>query len=390
MNQQKKVAFLLHNLEGGGIQRVVLNLLKEIVKYDNISIDLVVASAKGSYLGQVPNEVRIVDLGTSINFRTKSLIRLIPAIANYLRQENPDILLSHLPYINGLAIIAKLLTQIPVKLILIEHTFLYHKAIELESSPAKIKQQKWQLLPTLMPVIMRWFYPLADKVVTVSEGMARELEQDLKLKSNSVQVIYNPVIDDSLHIKFNSPVEHPWFQPNQPPVLIAVGRLAAQKDYVTLLRAFAQFRQRYSARLLILGEGELRSHLESLVSELRLENDVSLPGFVRNPYAYMRLASALVLSSVWEGLPTVLIEAMACGCQIISTNCPHGPDEILAQGKYGWLVPVQDVTALAAAMQQALEFPKNPEELSDRAQQFRIEQAVSAYLDLIGLNSKRV
>jgi len=390
MNQQKKVAFLLHSLEAGGIQRVAFNLLKEMVQRDDISLDLVVASAQGSYLEQVPVGVRVVDLHTNIDFRTKSLIPLVPAIANYLRQEKPNVLLSHLPYINSLAVIAKLLTRIPVKLILIEHTFPYHKAIELESSTAKIKQQKRQLLPTLMPFIMRWFYPLADKVVTVSQGMAGELEQDLKLKPNSVQVIYNPVIDESLYLKLNAPVEHPWFQPNQPPVLIAVGRLAAQKDYATLLRAFAQFREKHSARLLILGEGELRSQLENLVSELSLETDVSLPGFVSNPYAYMSRAAALILSSVWEGLPTVLIEAMACGCQIISTDCPHGPNEILAQGKYGWLVPLQDLTALANAMQQALEFPKNTDELKHRAQQFRIEQAVSEYLDLIGLNSKIV
>lgn len=386
MSQQKKVAFLLHNLEGGGIQRVALNLLKEMVKRDDISLDLVVASAKGSYLEQVPPGVRVVDLRINIDFRTKSLIRLVPAIANYLRQEKPDILLSHLPYINSLAVMAKLLTRIAIKLILIEHTFPYHKAIELESSPAKIKQRKWQLLPTLMPVIMRWFYPLADKVVTVSQGMARELEQDLKLKPNSVQVIYNPVIDDSLYLKFNAPVEHPWFQPNQPPVLIAVGRLAAQKDYVTLLRAFAQFREKYSARLLILGEGELHSDLEAFVSNLGLETDVSLAGFVSNPYAYMAKAAAFVMSSVWETFGIVLVEAMACGCQVISTDCPYGPNEILEQGKYGWLVPIRDVTALATAMQQALESPKNSDGLRHRAQQFRIEQAVSAYLNLISLN----
>lgn len=390
MSQQKKVAFLLHSLEGGGIQRVALNLLKEMVKRDDISLDLVVASASGSYLEQIPSEVRVIDLHTNISFRTKSLIRLVPAIANYLRQEKPDVLLSHLPYVNSLAVIAKLLSLIPVKLILIEHTFPYNKAIELESYAARNNQQKWQLLTTLMPIIMRRVYPLANEVVTVSQGMARELEQYLKLKPNSIQVIYNPVIDDSLYLKFNAPLEHPWFQPNQPPVFVAVGRLAAQKDYVTLLRAFAQFREQHPGRLLILGEGELRSQLENLVSELSLENDVYLPGFVSNPYAYMSRASALVLSSVWEGLPTVLIEAMSCGCQIISTKCPHGPDEILEQGKYGWIVPVQDATALSKAMKQALEIPKNPDHLKHRSQQFKAEQAVSAYLNLISLNSERI
>jgi len=394
MTQPKKIAFLLHSLEGGGLQRVVINLLKLLVKREDIVLDLVVACATGPYLEQVPAGVRVIDLDTPIEFRSKSLIRLVPSIVHYLRQEKPDFLLSHLPYVNLLTVIAKAVAGIPVYLVLVEHTLLFPKMILSESSPAKIEkklllnnQNQWQLLSTLMPIMMRWLYPQADAVVTVSRGMARELETDLKLKPNSVQVIYNPVIDESLLLKSNSLLDHPWFQPNQPPVLLAVGRLAVQKDYPTLLHAFARFREQRLVRLLILGDGELRSQLEALVHELGLEADVLLPGFAQNPYAYMSRAAALVLSSVWETLSMVLVEAMACGCQVISTECPHGPDEVLEQGKYGWLVPVGDVPALAAAMQQALDSPRNPDDLRRRAQEFGIEQAVSAYLKILGLNN---
>ncbi|HAG85073.1 MAG TPA: glycosyl transferase [Cyanobacteria bacterium UBA12227] len=386
MSKPKRIAFLLHSLEGGGIQRVVLNLLKEMLKYNAMSLDLVVASADGPYLEQVPAGVRVIDLHTSIEFRAKSLIRLVPAIAEYLRREKPDTLLSHLPYANVFTVIAKALSGIPVDLVLIEHTFLYHKVVQLESLPPKTDKYKRQLLPSLMPIMMRWFYPKANAIITVSQGMARELERDLKLQPDSVKVIYNPVVDESLLLKSNSALNDPWFQPNQPPVLIAVGRLAAQKDYPSLLHAFARFREQRVVRLLILGDGEARSQLEALVHKLGIDADVLLPGFVQNPYAYISRASALVLSSLWEGLPTVLIEAMACGCQVISTDCTYGPDEILEQGKYGWLVPVGDVSALATAMQEAIDSPKKPDELRHRAQNFRIEEAVSGYLKIINLN----
>ncbi len=387
MTQPTKIAFLLHSLEGGGLQRVAVNLLKQMVSRNDISLDLVVACASGPYLEQVPAGVRIIDLQTSIEFRAKSLIRLIPAIAKYLREEKPSFLVSHLPYVNGLAVIAKIMSGISVYLILVEHSFSYNKVLQLESLPAKIDKSNGQLLPMLMPMIMRWFYPKADGLVTVSHGMAQELEKELNLKTDSVQVIYNPVVDESLFLKSNLLPDHPWFQTNQPPVLIAVGRLAAEKDYVTLLRAFAHFREEHLARLLILGDGEFRPQLEILVHELGLDADVALPGFVQNPYAYMSHAAALILSSRWETFAMVLVEAMACGCQVISTQCPHGPGEILEQGKYGWLVPVGDVEALAAAMQQAIDSPKNPDDLKHRAQDFSVEGAVSEYLKMMGFIS---
>jgi glycosyltransferase involved in cell wall biosynthesis len=165
-----------------------------------------------------------------------------------------------------------------------------------------------------------------------------------------IQVIYNPIITPELRAKAQVPLEHPWFRPGHLPVILAVGRLTAQKDFRTLITAFAQVRKNRQARLLILGEGEERRALEMLAEQLGVESDVGLPGFVQNPYPYMCGASLFVLSSRWEGLPGVLIEALYCGVPLISMDCPSGPREILAKGQYGQLLPVGDVDALAQAI----------------------------------------
>ncbi|MDJ0707803.1 MAG: glycosyltransferase [Leptolyngbyaceae cyanobacterium MO_188.B28] len=389
MTHKKRIAFLLKTLEVGGIERVVLNLLGALAKRQDIQLDLVVAQAKGGFLEQVPSNVRVIDLNTCIENRTRSLVKAVPAIAGYLRREKPDVLLAHLPIVNVLASIAKTLARSPVRLILVEHTLPFNRLVQVETAAnpnAKSPTHNTpDLLTTLLPLMMRGWYPRAHAVVTVSHGMAQELETALSMKSGSVQVIYNPVVDDSLLQKSRSAPDHPWLQPEQPPVFIAVGRLTVQKDYPTLIHAFAKLRQQESARLIILGEGESRSELESLIHQLDLTADVSLPSVTHNPYAYMSHASVLVLSSKWEGLPTVLIEAMACGCQVVSTNCPHGPSEILDQGKYGWLVPVEDPSSLASAMKAALHNSMDPEKLTRRANDFGLAQAIANYLAIMSL-----
>jgi glycosyltransferase involved in cell wall biosynthesis len=205
---------------------------------------------------------------------------------------------------------------------------------------------------------MRHFYPWANGVVVVSEGVRDDMVRLTGIPRQHVTVIYNPsVVAAEVQEKAKEPLDHPWLEPGQPPVLVAVGRLQQQKDYPMLLQAFAQVRRSQPARLLILGEGKERPMLEALIKELKLEDDVGLPGFVMNPYAYMDRASLFVLSSRWEGLPTVLIEALCCGTRAVSTDCPSGPREILRRGKYGTLTPVGDAAAFAHAITAALEKP---------------------------------
>jgi glycosyltransferase involved in cell wall biosynthesis len=191
--------------------------------------------------------------------------------------------------------------------------------------------------------------------VAVSQGVAEDLARSTGLRGDAIKVIHNPIITPSLRYKANEPFEHPWFKPGQPSVIIAVGRLTPQKDFPALISAFAKLRAYRFARLLILGEGEERNNLEKLIVELGLSDDIDMPGFVDNPYPFMKNASVFVLSSRWEGLPTVLGEALYFGVPIVSTDCRSGPREILKEGIYGRLVPVGNPDLLALAIQEALD-----------------------------------
>ncbi|MEC4984717.1 MAG: glycosyltransferase [Oscillatoria sp. PMC 1068.18] len=377
-NQQSShVAILANPAGGGGITRVVINLLKGMIEC-GIKVDFVLDCKKGKpYLADVPEGVKVVDLQAKITGGTSSALKIVPPLIRYLRREKPDLLLSHLTIANGVAAIAKTLAGVPVYLALVEHLSWF-------------EDQK--LSGNLQNKISYWWrkllYPRADAIVAVSAGMARGLENYLQLKLGSVQVIYNPVVDENLFEKAKAELAHPWLVKNQPPVILGIGRLVAEKDFSTLIRAFAELKKQANsespgkARLIILGEGNLRKQLETEIKELELEEEVSLPGYVENPYAYLSKAAVFVLSSKFEGLPTVLIEAIACGSPVISTDCPHGPREILADGKYGQLVPVGDLSALATAMHSALLSPREPAK-SSRWRDFSVEKAVTAYLQLI-------
>lgn len=202
---------------------------------------------------------------------------------------------------------------------------------------------------------VKLFYPWADGFVAVSQGVADDLRRFAQLPEVKVHTIYNPVVTDELLASAARTPEHPWLAPGEPPVILGVGRLVGQKDFATLVRAFALVRRTRSAKLIILGEGDKRPELEALVTELGLSDEVSLPGFVDNPFAYMARADTFVLSSRHEGLPGVLIQAMACGCKVVSTDCPSGPREILNNGSLGALVPVGDAGALAEAIVATLD-----------------------------------
>jgi glycosyltransferase involved in cell wall biosynthesis len=228
------------------------------------------------------------------------------------------------------------------------------------------------------------FYPWADGIIAVSQGVADDLGQITRLSSDRIQVIYNPIVLPELFTLAQEPVEHPWFKPGEPPVILGVGRLHPQKDFPTLIRAFAEVRKVQQARLMILGDGPERQALTTLVSELGLIEDVAFPGFVQNPYAYMSKAAVFVLSSAWEGLGNVLVEAMAIGTPVVSTNCESGPGEILDGGKYGRLVPVGDSRAIAQAITSVL--AGNTQKLDPGwLDQFTLEVCVQKYIDLLGL-----
>ena len=356
----KRVAFFLPTLHGGGAEKVVINLLKGMRGKD-VDLDLVVASTEGPYLNQVPKEVRV------INLETKRVVKALIPLSQYLRENQPSTLISHMSHANLIAVLAKILAREKTRLVLVEHN-------TLSAAKSKLIRAKF------IPVLMKLLYRYADAIVGVSQATARDLEYQLGLRKQTVKTIYNPVVDSQLIFQANQSLNHPWFEKGTPPVFLAVGRLTQQKDFATLIKAFAILRTTKVARLIILGEGELRGELEDMTKRLGISKDVAIPGFVENPYMYMKNASAFVMSSRWEGLGNVLIEAMACGCPVISTDCPHGPKEILAAGKYGILVPIGDVFTLSYAMLKVLDTSVRHDLLMHRANYFSVKKAVSKYL----------
>lgn len=357
------IALFLPSLRGGGAERVMLTLAKGFVER-GLTVDLVLNKAEGSYLSELPEGVRVIDLGAS------RLLTGIPRLARYLRQERPTVLLSAMKHANVTALIARKLSRTKVPVVVSEHN---NASISLSLS----RGFKSQILRALMRIT----YPSAKKIIAVSKGVAVDLVDLLSLDPARVTTVCNPIVNQVLLAKAEKPIDHPWFSPGAPPVVMGAGRLSAQKDFKTLLQAFAIVRHQRPVKLLILGEGDDRENLESMIARLGLKNDVSIPGFVDNPFQYMKHASVFVLSSRWEGFGNVLVEAMACGTPVVSTDCPSGPAEILGDGKWGRLVPVGDAEALAGGILGTLEHHERSPQT--RAMEFGVERAVESYISAL-------
>ena len=358
------LAIFLPSLHDGGAEKMMLNLLLGIADR-GYPIDLVLAMADGPHLVDVPKSIRLIDL------KAARVVTSLPRLIRYLREVRPHAILSIMNHANIVALLAQRLSGIPTRVLVSERNTLSMAA-----------QHARTLRAQLMPWLVRIFYPLANEIVTVSIGVADDLARIMGIPRQTIKVIYNPVITPELQQKVIASLEHPWFEPGQPPVILGVGRLTKQKDFTTLIQAFARVFRNHRARLLILGEGPERSALEALVKRLGLEQVVNLPGFVANPYMYMSRASLFVLSSRWEGLPGVLIEALYCGALVVSTDCPSGAREILADGRYGQLVPVGGEAEMARAIENVLagEYPHPPLE---SWHPFKLETVVDQYLDLL-------
>jgi len=351
------IAIFIPSLHGGGAERVMVTLANGFAARGH-RVDLVLSRAEGPYLTEVATNVRIIDLD-----RKRVLISLLP-LARYLRRERPDAMLSALNHANVIAIIARKLSRVSTRLVVSERN-------SLANRPAGMTG--WILRAT-----MKKLYPHADAVVAVSQAMAKELVTELGLPPTKVAAIPNPVDVPTLHSLAQERPNHQWLGAGQPPVVLSVGRLEPQKDYQTLLTAFAKLQSTSEARLIILGEGSQREELEQLVAQLGLTGAVDLVGFKENPFGWMAACDLFVLSSRFEGFPNVLVQAMACGAKVVSTDCPTGPNEILEGGLWGRLVAVGDADALAEAMAQALDDPNIPD-VQKRMEAFRSDVAVSAY-----------
>lgn len=358
------IALYIPSLRGGGAERVMVILANGLAER-GFKVDLVVAHGEGPYRAEVSPSVRVIDL------RAERVSTSLPGLVLYLRRNNPRAMLSAVSHANVIAVAAKTIARSNVRLIVSEHNNLSQSKRGSNSTAGRV-----------VVALMSWAYKRADGVVAVSEGVADDLAKTLPFPRSRIDVVYNPVVTPGLLERAAEPLSHPWLAADEPPVILGVGRLTAQKDFSTLIKAFAIVRKNVRCRLVILGEGELKESLQKLVKELGVGGDVLLRGFDANPFAWMRNSKLFVLSSAWEGLPTVLIEALACGAKVVSTDCPSGPFEILENGKWGAMVPVGDVGLLAGAIEAALKM-EGGSDGCERAAFFGVGNAVNGYVALL-------
>ena len=371
----RHLALFFSGLSGGGAQRRMLTLAAEFRRRGH-RVDVVVARPDGPFhTAPPPGAHLVVAKSAAQRFpwlrRRKglSVLASVPALARYLRHAHPDVLLSSSNPANLAALLARRLagTRTPVVVTVNVHV---SSAVANRGGAARL---------FLARAIARQ-YPRADAIIAGSRCVADDLARASGLSRDRITVIHNPIAAAEIWRQAQAPLDHPWFAPNEPPVVLGVGKLKVQKDFPTLVRAFAMLRARRPVRLLMLGEGEQRAALTALARQLAIAGDVGLPGFVANPFAFMARAGVFALSSAWEGFSNVLAEALACGCPVVSTDCPGGVAEILDGGTYGALVPVGDADALAAALAAALDAPPPREWLQARARAFSVESAAEQYL----------
>jgi len=364
--QLPKISLFIADLGGGGAERVFVNLAKAFSDC-GYPVDIVVGTIRGAaYLKDIPPQVRLVDLEIS------RIALGGPKLIKYLRRERPAIILATGDHSNCLAVLAQRFSGVDTRVAIRESNMVaFH-----------LPRLSW-IKRSVLACFIRYCYPRSYRVIGVSRGVARELNMSFGVPEEKLRVIYSPIISEELLEKAVEPVDHDWFKEGQPPVILTVGRLTVAKNHETLIRAFACVRKKTNVRLLILGEGEKKAELEALISRLGLAADVSLPGFQENPFAFMARARLFVLSSASEGLPGVLIQALACGCPVVSTDCPSGPREILQDGRLGRLVPVGDDTEMAEAISESLDVGKpTPCGLGDLGP-FTVENSTRKYLEVL-------
>lgn len=361
MSFRPHIALYVPTPVAGGAEKVFVNLARGFAQAGH-PVDLLLA--RRERLSEVPEGVRV------ISFESKHVSLTLFAVARYLHAHRPAVLFSALFTPNVVAVVAKYLVRVPTRIIITEHTTFSQAARHASSLKAR-----------LLIELAKRVYPYADSFVAVSKGVASDLVSSVGIDRGRLKVIYNPIPTPTLQAAARKPAaSFPWSDASVP-LLVGAGRFVPQKDFRTLIEAWVRLRRRRPLRLVLLGHGPQRALLKQTVALHGLEEDVHMPGFVENPYAYFKEASVLALSSRCEGFGNVLVEAMTCGTPVVSTDCPHGPAEILDGGRFGPLVPVGDAEALAEAIERMLESPPSSFALEQRARDFGLKPAVEAYLE---------
>lgn len=358
-SDQRSISLYLPSLSVGGAERMMLHLAIGLAGrgYD---VDMVLVNAEGGFVDEVPDSVEVVDLNA------RRVLTSLPGLISYLRKRDPDVLLSTITPTNVVATWATMFPGIDTHHVV--------RVARPESTAAKVQDNTWK--ERLTARLARRMYHRADSVVAISEGVATDLREFAGIEN--VTVIYNPVLTDEVYQLGKESPNHPWFNEDYP-IVIGVGRLVDQKDFSTLIEAFAYVHEKSDARLIIFGEGDKRSELEGLIDKYRLREVVDLPGFTDNPYVYMANSDVFVNSAKHEGFGNVIVEAMAFGTTIVATDCPGAPAEILEGGKYGQLVPVGSHESMAEAILNSIKKPTDPANLKNRAKMFDLDKSLDNY-----------
>lgn len=363
----RPLALFLPDLQAGGGERITLTLGQALADL-GLEVDLVVASGRGPLRDEVPPEIDLVDLEQE---RVRSSL---PALARYLRLRAPGWIMPTVDHANVIGALAARTARCDTRVVLRPSTML-----------AQCQLERTHPIPPLSTVLSRQAYRAADALVACSHGMADDLAAYCGVPRERIDVIPNASLGPDLRPLARRPLDHPWFGAGNPPVVLGVGRMDEPKDFPLLLEAFALARRHRALRLVIVGDGPQRDRVAARAEELGVADDVALLGFDPNPYRYMARADVFVLASQCEGLPGVLIEALACGAPSVATDCPTGPREILEDGRLGVLTPVGDAAALADGIVSALDRPRlpAPEDLA-RYEPTRVAQAYLRVLERVG------
>ena len=361
----KRLLILRPSMGQGGADRVTLNLL-QLIDQDKFDVHLVLTKARGELFEEIPEGVNV----HSLNARSLSTAWL--PLMRVIRRIDPDVVFSTSSGANIIAVIARLLNGKQARLVLSERNVLYHGG-------KTIKRR-------IVVLLKRLLYHKADCITSVSGGVREDLIQTLGLSPTQIRVVYNPIVTDDLPMLMKEEINHPWFRETTP-IVLGVGRLVREKDFKTLIEAFSVVHEKRECRLVILGSGPLEADLKRLVKRLSLSRDVWFAGYDKNPFRYMSKCSVFVLSSRDEGLPGVLIQAMACGAPVVATNCHAGPAEIVTEGIDGFLVPVGDVNEMAERIEFCLVNQDASRRMAEAgrltANKFSAETVLPRYLDAL-------
>lgn len=362
---QHRLAFYIPNLSMGGAEQVTVSIVNGLADRGH-DIDLLISDPSGELRSEIHDDVNVVVFG-NVRLPIAGIGAHVRDIARYIRQTEPAIIIPQMLHASVVCLVASLLVAADTRIVPTAHC-------SLERAPPE--SLKSRIVRALAPRL----YSTADHVIAVSEGVANDVAETLSVPPDRISVLNNPVDIEAVHERGTESSDHPWLEEPDLDVILFVGRLADQKDLKTWLRTFERVhKQAPATRGIVAGTGPRRDSLKRLAADRGLSDLVSFPGFVDNPYAFMSRASVFLLTSQYEGLPTVLIEALACGCPVVATDCPSGPREILDGGQYGRLVPVNAEGELADAVLSTISDPPPAQLLRARANRYKPKRILDKY-----------